>query len=221
MSAGPWRGAGATRHNRGLAAQRRLRTARSREAGPGGSSGGRLSTWPSGFGGWMPPWWSGGHPRGTAGPGPAQGRRATTPWCFPCSHRPRPPEPANNPPEGVCCAGSITGQANPSQTSEHQRRAALSCVPPLPSRPPGSFPTSTCPALAPQRRDVPSVSPQPCCHLLRCLWHPRARRDAGQALPRAVLAAATWDGRAEEQHPPPVGRGTRALRRQHRDSRVG
>lgn len=159
MNARPWRGAGAPRRNRGSAAQRHLRTARSREAGPGGSSGGclwHLAQWVWGL---DAPMVAGGSPPWHDGSGASTGQEGSDPVVFPPQSRTETTGTGDYPPEGVWCAGSITGQANPSQTSEHQRHAALSCVPPLPSRPPGSCPTSTCPALAAQRGDVPSVFP--------------------------------------------------------------
>lgn len=158
-------------------------------------------TWPRGFGGWMLPWLSGGHPRGTTGLGLAQGRRAATSWCFPCSHGPRPQEP----PEGVQCAGSITGQTNPPQTSERQHHATLSCVPPFAIPPSWLLSHIHVSHSGSLQRECP----------LRVPPSPAATPWGGHGTPepegmQVLLAAVTWDRRAEE-HLPPVDKGTRAL----------
>lgn len=139
-------------------------------------------SWPSRFGGWMPPWWSGGHPRGTTGPVPAQGRRAATPWCFPAAQT-ETTGTSENPPKGVCCAGSITGQANPSQTSEHQCHVTLSFVPPVPSHPLDPVPNPHVPLWKPKEGMSPPCHPQPCCHPLEVAMAPPTPRGrkAGSA----------------------------------------
>lgn len=140
-------------------------------------------TWPSGFGGWMPPWWPGGHPRGTTGPGPAQGRRAATPWRFPCSHRPRPPEPVTTPPR----ACGVLGASLAKQT--HPRPLSISAMPPSPVSPLchpallAPVPHPHVPLWQPKEGLCPPCSRQRCCHPLRWPWHPRTRGDAGQVLP--------------------------------------
>lgn len=128
---------------------------------------------------------------------------------------------SDNPPKGVCCAGSINHQANPSQTSEHQCHVTLSFIPPVPSHHPGSCPTSTCPTLEAQRWNVPSMSP-PALLPPPGGGHGTPKPEGTQGrFCQVVLVAATLDERAEEQRPPPVGRGTRALQGHHWDSRVG
>lgn len=151
------------------------------------------------------------------GSGAGTGQEGSDPVVFPCSHTPRPPEPGTANPR--LCA--VLGASLAKQT--HPRPLSISTMSPSPCPPsaiplPSSCPTSTRSTVVAQRGNVPSMSPpSPAATPWGSHGTPKPEGTRGRSC-WAVLVAANWDERAEEQRPSPVGRGTWALGH-HRDSR--
>lgn len=159
-------------------------------------------TWPSRIRGWMPPWWSGGSPPWHDGSGAGTGQEGSDPVVFPCSHRPRPPEPATTHPR-VC---GVLGASLAKQT--HPRLLSISAMSPSPLSP-QYHPT---PWLLSQihmshsgspKRGCPlHVTPSPAATPWRWPWHPQTRGDTRQVLPGCDLG-----GESRGKTSPSCGQG--------------